>query len=91
MAIAIFTTPSKLDSMKDWSAICAAAADVESAHRELRPRLADRLRGDDPDGLAHIHRRATREIAAVALATNTVLWLRRSRRKRILTSWIPAR
>src|SRR5580700_5539771 len=49
------------------------AADVEGAHRELRARLADRLRGDDPDGLAHIHRRAAREIAAVALAANAVL------------------
>src|SRR3712207_7268123 len=28
------------------------AADVERAHRELRSRLADALRGDDADGLA---------------------------------------
>ena len=49
------------------------AADVEGAHRELRARLADRLRGDDPDGLAHIDRRPAREIAAVALAANAVL------------------
>src|SRR2546430_17579983 len=49
------------------------AADVEGAHRELRARLADRLRGDDSDGFAHIHRRAASKIAAVALAPNAVL------------------
>src|SRR5437763_4000822 len=49
------------------------AADMERAHRQLRPRLADRLRRNDTDGFAEIDRRATREIAAVALAANPVL------------------
>ena len=30
------------------------AAEVEGAHRQLRARLADRLRGDDADRLAHL-------------------------------------
>src|SRR4029077_12301712 len=34
------------------------AADVERAHRELRARLADRLRGDHADRLADIDRRS---------------------------------
>ena len=51
------------------------AADVEGAHRELRARLADRLRGDDADRLAHIDRRAAREIAPVAGAADAVLRL----------------
>ena len=51
------------------------AADVEGAHGELRARLADRLRGDDADRLAHIDRRAAGEIAAVALAADAVLGL----------------
>src|SRR5690606_24421225 len=42
------------------------AADVERAHRELGTRLADRLRGDDADGLADVDARAAREVTAVA-------------------------
>ena len=51
------------------------AADVEGAHRELRARLADRLRRDDADRLAHVDRRAAGEIAAVAGAADAVLRL----------------
>ena len=51
------------------------AADVEGAHRELRARLADRLRRDDADRLAHVDRRAAREIAPVAGAADAVLGL----------------
>src|SRR5215813_3648436 len=42
------------------------AADVERPHRQLRPRLADRLRGDDPDGLAELGQTTRAEVAAVA-------------------------
>ena len=48
------------------------AADVERAHGELGARLADRLRGDDADRLAHVDRRAAGEIAPVALAAHAV-------------------
>ena len=51
------------------------AADVERAHRQLRAGLADRLRRDDADRLAHVDRRAAREIAAVAGAADAVLGL----------------
>ena len=50
-------------------------ADVEGAHGELRSRLADRLRRDDADRLAHVDRRSAREVAAVALAAHPVLGL----------------
>ena len=36
------------------------AADVEGAHGELRAGLADRLGGDDADGLAEVHHVAAR-------------------------------
>ena len=49
------------------------AADMECAHGELGTRLADRLRGDDPDGLAHIDWRPAREVAAVAFAADPIL------------------
>ena len=48
------------------------AADVERTHRELRARLADRLRRDDADRFADVDRRAAREIAPVALAADAV-------------------
>src|SRR5690606_10959825 len=44
----------------------ADTADVERTHRELRTRLADGLRRDDADRLAHVHHVAAREAAAVA-------------------------
>ena len=43
------------------------AADVERPHRQLRARLADRLRRDDADRLAELDHLAGREVAAVAL------------------------
>ena len=51
------------------------AADVEGAHRQLGAGLADRLRRDDADRLAHVDRRAAREVAAVAGAADAVLGL----------------
>src|SRR5205085_9925822 len=48
------------------------AADVERAHGELRARLADRLRRDHADRLAHVDRRAAGQIAPVASAAHTV-------------------
>ena len=48
------------------------AADMERAHGELGARLADRLRRDDADRLAHIDGRAAGEIAPVALAADAV-------------------
>src|SRR5439155_12492147 len=47
------------------------AARVEGPHRELRARLADRLRGDDPDrvaDLAHVPRGEERAVAGLAHA-----------------------
>ena len=51
------------------------AADMERAHRQLGARLADRLGGDDAHRLAHIDRRAARQIAPVAGAADAVLGL----------------
>src|SRR5208283_5756401 len=42
------------------------AADMEGTHRELRARLADRLRGNDSDRLAKVDAVAAAEIASVA-------------------------
>jgi hypothetical protein len=42
--------------------------DVEGAHRELRARLADRLRGDDADRFADVDQAAAGQVAAVAAA-----------------------
>ncbi len=49
------------------------AADVERAHGELGARLADGLRRNDADRLAHVDRGAARQIASVAIAANAVL------------------
>ena len=46
------------------------APDVEGTHRQLGSRLADRLGGDHPDGLAEVHYLPTREIAPVAAGAN---------------------
>ena len=43
---------------------------VERAHRELRARLADRLRGDDADRVAELDERAGRQRDAVAGAAH---------------------
>ena len=48
------------------------AADVERPHRELRARLADRLRGDDADRFADVDEVAAAEVAAVALGAQAV-------------------
>src|SRR4029078_11272838 len=49
------------------------AADMEGAHGELGARLADRLRREHPPRLAHIDRRAAREVTAVAPGTDAEL------------------
>ena len=48
------------------------ATDVERAHRELRARLADRLRGDDTHRLADRDRTTAAEIASVARRAHAV-------------------
>jgi len=49
-----------------FSPALGRAADVEGPHRQLGAGLADRLRGDDADGLPDIDDGAAREIAAIA-------------------------
>src|SRR5439155_21963719 len=56
------------------------SADVEGAHRELRARLADRLRGDDADRFADLHQLAAGEVAAVAAAADSATRLAREHR-----------
>src|SRR5262249_43171779 len=51
------------------------AADGEGTHGELSARLADRLGGDDAHGLADVHPRAARQVAAVAGAAGPDLAL----------------
>src|SRR5947207_9267342 len=51
------------------------AADVEGAQRELRARLTDGLRGENPDGFAQIHHVHGGEVAAVAHATHAAFRL----------------
>ena len=46
------------------------AADVEGAHRQLRARLADRLRRDHADRLADVDQAAAAQVAAVALGAD---------------------
>jgi hypothetical protein len=53
---------------------------VERPHRQLRARLADRLRRDDADGLADLDHLARREHAAVAEAADAALRLARENR-----------
>jgi len=45
---------------------------VERAHGQLRARLADRLGGDDADGLADADEEAGREVPAVAQAADAL-------------------
>src|SRR5690606_8293930 len=47
--------------------------DVEGTHGQLRTRLADRLRGDDTDGLALVHQVAASQVTAVARGADTIL------------------
>ena len=56
------------------------AADVEGPHRQLGAGLADRLGGDDADRFADVHRRAARQIAAVAGAADADLGFAGQRR-----------
>src|SRR6266545_3817462 len=49
------------------------AAGVERPHRQLRPGLSDRLRGDDADRVADLRERARAEEDAVAGAAHAVL------------------
>ena len=47
--------------------------DVEGAHRELRAGLADRLGGDDADGVTDLRDLVGRGIDAVGLGVDTLL------------------
>ena len=67
--------PSKFELDERLLGDLRRAADVEGAHGELGARLADRLRRDDADRLAHVDRRAAGEIAPVAGAADAVLGL----------------
>ena len=58
-------------------AVARGAADVERAHRELGARLADRLRGDDAHGHAHLDQLAGGQVAAVAERAHAALATRR--------------
>ncbi len=49
------------------------AADVERAHRELRARFADGLRGDDADSFAQLDQAPGGQVAAVAVHADAVL------------------
>src|SRR5207302_8242543 len=56
------------------------STDVEGSQRELRSRLADRLRGDDADGLADVDHFHDRQIPPVAHAAQTAFGLARQHR-----------
>ncbi len=51
--------------------------DVERSHRELSTRLANRLAGDDSDGLSDVHLVAACEISPVAFRAHPPLCLAR--------------
>src|SRR3970040_2024885 len=53
---------------------------MKRAHGELRARVADRLRGDHPHGLAQIDGMSAAKIASIAHAAHTVSRLTRNRR-----------
>ena len=53
------------------------AADVEGPQRQLRARLADRLRGQNADRLAHVHHVHGGQVAAVAHPADAALAPRR--------------
>ena len=52
---------------RDVAGSCRHPSRVESAHRKLRPRLADRLRGHNADTLANVDKLSRSEIGAIAL------------------------
>src|SRR2546427_189732 len=56
------------------------AADVEGPQRQLRARLADRLRGENADRLAEVHHVHRGEVAAVAHPAHAALRLARQDR-----------
>ena len=60
-------------------------ARVEGTHRELRARLADRLRRDDADRIADLHQRARAQVPAVALLADAVARLAGQRRAAVNT------
>ena len=66
------TLPSKFELDERLLGDLRRTADVERAHGELGARLADRLRGDDTNRLAHVDRRAAGKIAPVAGAAHAV-------------------
>ena len=66
------TVPSKFEFDERLVGDLRRAADVERAHGELGARLADRLRRDDADSLAHVDGRAAGEVASVAGAADAV-------------------
>src|SRR4029453_15644392 len=51
------------------------AADVECPHRQLRSRLADRLRSNDADCFAQLHKLARGKITAIAHRANAATTL----------------
>src|ERR1022692_1962798 len=62
------------------------ATDVESAHRQLRSGLADRLRRDHADRLADVDQPAARQIAPAAIAAHAVARLAGDRKSTRLNS-----
>src|SRR5437867_3045984 len=59
---------------------CRRAADVEGPQGQLRARLADRLRGQNPDRFAEVHHVHRGEVAAVAHPAYATLRLARQDR-----------
>jgi hypothetical protein len=65
-----------LDSRQTGGDVQAGdAAGVERSHRQLRARLADRLGGDDADGLADADQEAGGQVSAVAQPADAVAGL----------------
>src|SRR6478672_13307822 len=56
------------------------AADVECPHRQLRPGLANRLRGDNTDSFTELHEVACGEVATVAHRADAAATLAREHR-----------
>src|SRR5688500_12412631 len=64
------TRPSARAALRLFGDARRRATDMEGAERELRTRLADRLRGQDADRLAHVHHVHRGQVAAVAHAAD---------------------
>ena len=72
----VFKSHLAIDVCLDSGLLGAAlygAADVEGPHRQLGAGFADRLRGNDADGLADVDRCAASQIAPVAPAADSFL------------------